>query len=90
MADREMFPQWKLILQKTKFKVLVILLIITAIGFGFSSILADSCTVKHVGLLDQIKKYENSLDPELCMDIVDKIDLFNESCTPKLETIDCG
>ena len=90
MVDREMFPQWKLILQKTSFKILVISLAVLAIGFGFSIIVIDSCPAKHMSLLEQIRKYESSFDPELCIDIVDKIDIFNDSCEPMVEIIDCG
>lgn len=90
MASSETSLQWKLISQKTKFKVLVISLIIITIGFGFAVIVIDSCPVNHIILLEQIKKYDNSLDPELCIDILEQIDFFNESCEPKVEILDCG
>ncbi len=90
MVDKEMSPPWKLILPKTRFKILAISFVILAIGFGFSFVVVDSCPVKHMILLEQIKEYEDSFDPDLCLSIMNRIDFFNESCEPKLEIIDCG
>ncbi len=41
-------------------------------------------------LINQIDSYEQTLDPELCEEIVEKIDLFNDECSPQIEILDCG
>jgi hypothetical protein len=37
-----------------------------------------------------LKSYEKSLDPEFCDTLVNKINLFNSSCNPEVEILDCG
>ncbi|RNJ79568.1 MAG: hypothetical protein EB829_01835 [Nitrosopumilus sp. H8] len=49
-----------------------------------------SCGIDHLTLTGDITSYEQSLDPELCEDLVEKIDLFNDQCKPQIETLDCG
>ena len=49
-----------------------------------------SCGVDHMSLLNEIKIYEKSLDPEFCELVLEKIDSFNDRCTPTLEILDCG
>ncbi|MDG7054741.1 MAG: hypothetical protein JRZ95_05520, partial [Nitrososphaerota archaeon] len=49
-----------------------------------------SCSVKHIGILNDIEKFEQTLDPEFCASIVERIDVFNDECEPEIEIIDCG
>lgn len=49
-----------------------------------------SCGVEHMSILNEIKIYEKSLDPEFCELVLEKIDSFNDSCNPTLEILDCG
>jgi len=85
-----MFLQWKLIFQKINSKnilLLCILMVSVILLFIFSS---DSCGLRHVQILHEINSYEQSLDPEFCEVLVEKIDLFNDACTPQVEILDCG
>jgi hypothetical protein len=41
-------------------------------------------------ILHEINLYEQSLDPEFCEVLIEKIDLFNDACTPQVEILDCG
>ena len=43
-----------------------------------------------MSILNEIKIYEKSLDPEFCELVLEKIDSFNDSCNPTLEILDCG
>jgi hypothetical protein len=49
-----------------------------------------SCGVEHISILNGIKIYEKSLDPEFCELVLEKIDSFNDSCNPTFEILDCG
>lgn len=85
-----MFPQWKLIFQKTRIKNLTIILfgvlfVVLIIGF-----MDDSCGVDNFILLNEISTYEKSLDPELCENILERIDSYNDMCTSQIEILDCG
>lgn len=41
-------------------------------------------------ILKEINSYQETLDPEFCEVIVEKIDLFNDSCEPQIEILDCS
>ena len=85
-----MFPQWKLIFQKTRIKNLTIILfgvlfVVLIIGF-----IDDPCSVNHFVITNEISSYEKSLDPELCENILEKIDSYNDMCASQIEILDCG
>jgi len=80
-----------LTLQKIKIiKSLIFMSVgISCIGiiFGFTF---NSCLVQHIQILNDVKKYEQSLDPEFCENLVKKINLFNDDCEPQVDILDCG
>ena len=85
-----MFPQWKLIFQKTRIKNLTIILfgvlfVVLIVGF-----MDDPCSVNRFVITNEISSYEKSLDPELCENILEKIDSYNDMCTSQIEILDCG
>jgi hypothetical protein len=85
-----MFPQWKLIFQKTRIKNLTIILfcvLFVTLVIGF---MGDSCSVDNFIITSEISSYEKSLDPELCENILEKIDYYNDMCISQLEILDCG
>ena len=91
MASNVMSLQSKLTLQKNK--TIVKLVVIFAAVFAIGTVLAfsiNSCGFDHVGITNDLKFYEQTLDPEFCEDLVEKIDMFNEQCSPYIETLDCG
>lgn len=94
MVNIATFPQWKLTYQKIKnrYIVLVIIIIIILI-FIVSTVLffsIDSCGLQHIEIIHDINLYTQNLDPNFCMDLLDKIYSFNDSCKPVMEIIDCG
>ena len=85
-----MFLQWKLIFQKTNLRNLLLIIfgiLVIAIIVSFSDY---SCGLEHILIINDITSYEKSLDPEFCEIIIEKIDLFNDDCEPKIEILDCG
>jgi hypothetical protein len=60
---------------------IVVLLIIISDG---------SCGIRHIDIINDLKTYEKSLDPEFCEELVEKIDNFNYECQPQVEILDCG
>jgi hypothetical protein len=85
-----MFPQWKLIFQKTRIKNLTVILfgvlfVVLVVGF-----MGDSCSVDDFIISNEISSYETLLDPELCENILEKIDSHNDMCTSQIEILDCG
>ncbi len=78
-----------MIFQKINLTFLIILLIgilfVVVIGFTY-----DPCGLSHVLILNEISSYEQSLDPEFCENVVERIDLHNDQCNSYIETLDCG
>ena len=92
MEDNETFQQLKLMSQKPKISRSIIVAII-----GFSIVVLvlssgdlNSCGIRHIALLEDIKTFEDNGDPEFCTMTVDKILEFNEECEPYIEILDCG
>lgn len=50
----------------------------------------DSCGVNHLLIVNDLKSYEKSFDPEFCEDLLERIELFNDRCQPQIEILDCG
>ncbi len=50
----------------------------------------NSCGIRHIVIINDLKNYEKSLDPEFCEELVEKIDSFNMQCSPYVEILDCG
>jgi len=50
----------------------------------------NSCSIEHTILLQDIMAYEQSLDPEFCESVLERIDNFNEECDQDIEILDCG
>ena len=63
---------------------------IISIVILFSVGLLDNCPLKHVGVVNDLKKYEETLDAELCDDLINRIIDLNDKCGIEIEVIDCG
>jgi len=90
MENNVTSQQWKLIFQKINLKNLIIIafgIFIVGLLINFSSY---SCSPQHMLIINDIFKYEKSLNPESCELLVKKINSFNETCEPKIEILDCG
>ena len=80
-----------MILQKTK--TIRNLILISVCIFTIGTILGFtvySCVIQHIAIMDDLKSYEKSLDPEFCDVLVEKINLFDANCKPEIEILDCG
>ena len=85
-----MFLQWKLLVQKINLKNLTLILFgILFIGI-IISFTGNSCGIEYILIIHDISSYEQSLDPEFCEIIVEKIDLFIDCCESQIEILDCG
>ncbi len=85
-----MFLQWKLTFQKASLRNLILIAMgISILGISIS-LTGYSCGIQHMIILNEITSYEQSLEPEFCEIIVEKIDLFNDDCEPQIEILDCG
>jgi len=63
---------------------------IIAIVILYSFALTDKCTLKQIDVLNDMKKYEITKDPELCDDINNRIIQLNNKCGIEMEILDCG
>jgi len=79
-----------LISLKTKTTNTIVVVIIAVSIVVLLGTIFTSCSVKHIGILNDIEKFEQTLDPDFCAGIVERIDMFNDECEPEIEIIDCG
>jgi hypothetical protein len=80
-----------LTLLKNKKTTYLILIGLGIFFFGLFLITSgDSCGIRHITIINDLKIYEKSLDPEFCEELVEKIDSFNMQCLPYVEILDCG
>lgn len=63
---------------------------IVAIIIFFSFAATGKCSVKHIEVLNDIKKHEITKNPELCDDINNRIIQLNNQCGIEIEILDCG
>ena len=86
-----MFQQLNLTLLNTSQNkiIFIIAMSIALVGLISMSIL-DSCEIKYVSLLTDINDYEQTLDPNFCYSLLERITSFNEFCEIQLEILDCG
>jgi len=73
----------------SKYGIIVAVTVFSAIllyNFGF----VNSCQIKHLTTVNEIKEYQKFLNPELCDSLVNKIIELNEECGIEIEPIDCG
>jgi len=71
------------------------ILIIIAIGsiLAFISYNAQStttCPLRHLGIAEEMKKYDETKDPKTCDMLNTKISQFNSECKSDIEELDCG
>ena len=78
------------LLKNKNLRIPIFLCIAIFIIFVFLIISNNSCGVKHILIVNDLKSYEQTLDPEFCEDLVEKIDLFNSQCEPEVDILDCG
>ena len=91
MASNVTSLQWKLILQKDRLVIKLVAIFVVVLSivviFGLS---VNSCGLEHIGIINDLKMYENDMDPEFCADLVERINSFNSQCSPYVEILDCG
>ena len=85
-----MFLTWKLIFQKNNLRNIFLIIFGISIFIVIFFTYDTSCGVEHMSLLNKINIYEKSLDPEFCEFVLEKINSFNNQCTPVIEILDCG
>jgi hypothetical protein len=59
--------------------------VVILLGFMISS-----CGLQHITIINDLKSYDVSFDPDFCDGLVEKINLFNDDCEPKIEILYCG
>ncbi len=63
---------------------------IAAIVILYSFDISNTCPIKQIDVLNDMKKYEITKNPELCDNINNRIIQLNNQCGIKMEILDCG
>lgn len=51
---------------------------------------SNTCPIKQINVLNDIKKYDATKNPDLCDDINNRIIQLNNQCGNEMEILDCG
>ena len=73
-----------------KYAIIIVLAGITAIIVLYVVDASNTCPIKQINVLSDIKKYEITKNPELCDDINNRIIQLNNQCGIEMEILDCG
>lgn len=77
--------------QKNKLvKIIFLIGLAISVTAAIVYISENSCGIKHLLIINDLKSYDTSMDPEFCEELLEKIDDFNMECTPYVEILDCG
>ena len=98
MVKNETYPQLKSMLPVLKNMVSAFVkrtIIIGLVGVAAIIILyvvdvSNTCPIKQINVLNDIKKYDMTKNPELCDDINNRIIQLNNQCGIEIEILDCG
>lgn len=91
MEKNVTYRQLNLTLQKNKqVKIILMIGICISVTAAIVFIYENSCGIKHLLIINDLKSYETSMDPEFCEELIEKIDQFNSECIPYVEILDCG
>jgi hypothetical protein len=98
MVKKEMYPQLKSMLLALKNMVSTFVKRATIIGLaGITAIIilyvvyvSNTCPIKQINVLNDMKKYDTTKNPELCNDINNRIIQLNNQCGIVMEILDCG
>lgn len=76
-------------------KSLAYTLIIVAVGVSSIVILygvgiVNTCQIRQLEIASDVKKYDQTKNPELCAQLNEKISQFDNECKGDLEILDCG
>ena len=76
-------------------KQLTWILAIIAIGFAasvvsYELVSSNACPMRQLSIADEIKKYDQTKDPQTCDALNSKISQFNDVCKSSVEELDCG
>ncbi len=63
---------------------------IVAIVLLYNFDVSDRCLIKQIDVLNDMKKYETTKNPELCDELNNRIVQLNNQCGIKMEILDCG
>ena len=85
-----MFLALKMVSKFLKGTTVIVLTGIAVVIALYSAGLVDKCPIQQIDITDNIKKYDQTKDPELCAQLNEKISQFNSQCKGEIEELDCG
>lgn len=69
---------------------IIVLAGIAAIIILYVLDVSNTCPIKQVNVLNDMKKYDMTKNPDLCDDINNRIIQLNNQCGIEMEILDCG
>lgn len=57
---------------------------------SYNAELSNVCSIRQLSIVDEIKKYDETKDPQTCDMLNTQILQFNSQCKSDIEELDCG
>ncbi|MGC1709774.1 MAG: hypothetical protein WA799_08265 [Nitrosotalea sp.] len=73
-----------------KYAMVIVLSGVIAVVVLYNVGFVDKCPLRQIDIEGDLKKYDQTKDPELCAQLNDKISQFDNDCKGNLEILDCG
>jgi hypothetical protein len=70
--------------------IVIVLAGVVAVIALYTAGLVDKCPIQQIDITGGIKKYDQTKDPELCVQLNEKISQFDSKCKGEIEVLDCG
>lgn len=85
-----MFLNLKMVSKFLKYAMVIVLSGVIAVVVLYNVGFVDKCPLRQIDIEGDLKKYDQTKDPELCAQLNDKISQFDNDCKGNLEILDCG
>jgi hypothetical protein len=85
-----MFLNLKMVSKFLKYTLVIVLSGVIAVAVLYNFGFVDKCPLKQIDIGGDLKKYDQTKDPELCAQLNDEISQFDNECKGNMEILDCG
>ena len=85
-----MFLKVRMLNRQLKWTIIIITIGSILAFISYSTELSNICSIRQLSIAGDVKKYDETKDPQTCDMLDTKISQFNYQCKSDVEELDCG
>ena len=85
-----MFRNPKMSSKPLKYALVIVVIGVISVAVLYGTGFVNTCQIRQLETAGDIKKYDQTKDPEFCAQLNEKISQFDNECKGDLEILDCG